>query len=272
MLHEPAVQPNDSGKYGNQIFLFFFHVWTIIEMEVRKLRQDPTELVMRGIQPVLWLLIFGQAFSRLRAIPTGSVSYEAFLTPGILAQSITFISIFYGITIIWDRDLGLLQKIMVTPIRRPAFILGKMLSASIRSINQGVIILLLSVVMRIPLEWSAGRIIGVIFTTILGGVFFSGLSMVIASLIKTRERMMGIGQVITMPLFFSSSALYPVQIMPDWLRIIATINPMSYLVDGLRNLLINTAGTHLFLDWCVLIGASSLIYLLNCLLFPRILR
>jgi ABC-2 type transport system permease protein len=252
------------------MFLYLLHVWTIIEMEARKLRKDPAELIMRGIQPALWLLIFGQAFSRLRA-PVGKVSYQAFLTPGILAQSITFISIFYGISIIWERDLGLLQKIMVTPIRRSAFILGKMLSGSLRSIGQGIIILVLSALLGIPLEWSVGTIVGVLFTVILGGAFFSGLSMVIASLIKTRERMMGIGQVITMPLFFSSSALYPISIMPTWLKVIAMINPMSYLVDGLRNLLIHTAGTHFLLDWGVLIVAFALVYILNTILYPRIL-
>lgn len=265
------AQPNGSDKYDNKLFLYLFNVITIVEMEIRKLRQDPTELIMRGIQPALWLLIFGQAFSRLRAIPTGPVSYQAFLTPGILAQSITFISIFYGIMIIWDRDMGLLQKIMVTPVSRSAFILGKMLSASLRSISQGIIILILAALLGIPLAWSIGAILGVLFTVIIGGMLFSGLSMAIASFVKTRERMMGMGQLITMPLFFSSSALYPISIMPDWLKFLATINPMSYLVDGLRNLLIHTAGTHLLLDWGVLIVTTVLMYFLNMIMYPRIL-
>lgn len=271
MSHAADEQPNVLDKYNNRIFLFLFNVITIVEMEVRKLRKDPTELIMRGIQPALWLLIFGQAFSRLRVIPTGPVSYQAFLTPGILAQSITFISIFYGIMILWDRDMGILQKIMVTPISRSAFILGKMLSASFRSISQGIIILILSALLGIHLEWSVGTIAGVLFTVIIGGMLFSGLSMIIAALVKTRERMMGMGQVITMPLFFSSSALYPISIMPDWLKILAAVNPMSYLVDGLRNLLIHTAGTHLLLDWSVLIGTTVLIFFLNQILYPRTL-
>jgi ABC-2 type transport system permease protein len=270
MCEEAAVQPNGSDRYL-PVLLYLSRVWAMIEMEVLKMLKDPTEMITRGVQPALWLLVFGQAFSRIRAIPTGNVSYESFLTPGILAQSITFISIFYGIAIIWERDLGLLQKISVTPIHRSAIILGKMLSASVRSIFQASIVLVLSLLLGTPLAWSWGAVIGVLCMVILGGTFFSGLSLAIASLMKTRERMMGIGQLITMPLFFSSSALYPLSVMPGWLRVIATINPMSYLVDGLRNLLIRTAGTHLALDWGVLLLATAVVFLLNTLLYPRIL-
>jgi ABC-2 type transport system permease protein len=242
-------------------------------MEARKFRKDPVEVLMRSVQPVLWLLIFGQTFSRIRAIPTGKVDYQAFLTPGILAQSVTFLSIFYGITIIFERDMGLLQKIMSTPIRHSAFILGKMLAASLRSVSQGVIILLIALILGIDLHFSLFSVLGLIFTIILGGTFFSGLSMTIASLMGTRERMMGIGQLITMPLFFSSSALYPISIMPTWLKVVSSINPLSYLVDGFRYLLVySPSADHLFLDWGVLLFAVMAIWFVNTKLFSRILH
>ena len=87
-------------------------------VELQKLRHDRTELFTRMVQPALWLLIFGQTFSRLHVIDTGGVPYLAFLAPGIIAQSALFISIFYGIQIIWDRDAGILAKLMVTPAPR----------------------------------------------------------------------------------------------------------------------------------------------------------
>ncbi|MCX8024228.1 MAG: ABC transporter permease, partial [Thermanaerothrix sp.] len=89
--------------------------WVIAELEARKLRHDPTELFTRAVQPALWLLIFGQVFARVRAIPTGNLSYLDFMAPGILAQSVLFIAIFYGISVIWERDLGVLHKIMASP-------------------------------------------------------------------------------------------------------------------------------------------------------------
>ncbi|MCL6625269.1 ABC transporter permease [Alicyclobacillus shizuokensis] len=249
------------------VWLYVVHAMTVVELEVRKLRQDPSELLMRAVQPALWLLVFGQAFGRLRAIPTGGVSYMAFLTPGILSQSITFISIFYGIAIIWERDMGLLQKFLSSPMRRSALVLGKMLGASVRAVGQGIIVVLLALIVGVHLRmgWD---LIGVLVTLVLGSAFFAGMSMVLAALLRTRERMMGIGQVITMPLFFSSNALYPIHIMPAWLRVVATVNPMSYLVDGLRGLLLGTS-FHLWLDWAVLVGAGALMLTLASILFPR---
>jgi len=271
MFSAAAAPPNGSDKKRNAWFLFFSQVFTIVEMEGRKMGKDPTELLMRGIQPALWLLVFGQAFSRIRAIPTGHVGYQAFLAPGILAQSVTFISIFYGITIIWERDMGLLQKIASTPIHWSALVLGKMLSASLRALMQAAMILILVLALGIPLHWSVGAVVGVLFTVILGGAFFSGLSMVIAAWMRTRERMMGIGQLITMPLFFSSNALYPKSVMPGWLKVLATVNPMSYLVDALRGLLISVSELHVVWDWSVLVVAAALMLLFNTLLFSRFL-
>lgn len=271
MSHAVVEQPRGSAESGPWI-KYIKQVITIMEMDIRKLLKDPTELLMRGVQPALWLVIFGQSLGRIRGIPTGSVSYEAFLAPGVFAQSITFISIFYGISILWDRDMGLLQKIMCTPIRPSAMIIGKMLSASIRSISQVGIMILLSLLLSIPLDWNIVSILGVLLTVILGGVFFAGMSMAIASVMKTRERMLGIGQLITMPLFFSSSAIYPISIMPSWLQVIAKINPMSYLVDGLRNLLLHSADSHLLVDWGVLLAASIVMIGINTMLFPRILN
>lgn len=99
--------------------------YVMAEMEVRKLLHDPTELITRAIQPILWLGIFGQAMSKIRAIPTEGFTYLQFITPGILAQSITFVAIFYGLSIIWERDMGLLQKILVTPTPRLALVWEK---------------------------------------------------------------------------------------------------------------------------------------------------
>jgi ABC-2 type transport system permease protein len=84
----------------------------IAELEARKLRHDPTELIMRAVQPALWLLVFGEVFTRIRAIPTSGIPYIDFMTPGILAQSVLFIAIFYGIAIIWERDLGIVHKLL----------------------------------------------------------------------------------------------------------------------------------------------------------------
>jgi ABC-2 type transport system permease protein len=225
-------------------------------VELQKIRHDRTELYTRAIQPALWLLIFGETFSRLRAIPTGKVPYLDYLAPGILAQSTLFIAIFYGIQIIWDRDAGVLAKLLVTPTPRAALITGKAFAAGTRALTQAVAILILSAILGVTLTLNPLRWLGVIVIVMLGTAFFSCLSMTIAGLAMSRDRLMGIGQAITMPLFFGSNALYPVDLMPTWLRVISHVNPLSYEVDALRHLLIGTPG-HLLLDFGVLVVAAA---------------
>jgi len=223
--------------------------------ELQKLRHDRTELVTRAIQPALWLTIFGETFTRLRAIPTGSVSYLDYLAPGILAQSALFIAIFYGIQIIWERDSGILTKLLVTPTPRTALVTGKAFAAGLRATSQVVVILVLCLLMRIGLTLNPLRWLGAVVVVVLGAAFFSCLSIMIAGLVLKRDRLMGIGQAITMPLFFGSNALYPTRLMPHWLQVISRVNPLSYEVDALRGLLVGTPAT-LWLDGCVLLGAA----------------
>jgi len=209
-------------------------------VELQKLQHDRTELVTRMVQPALWLLIFGTTFSHLHVIHTGSVSYLAFLAPGIIAQSALFISIFYGIQIIWDRDAGVLAKLMVTPAPASALITGKAFAAGVRSVAQVVGVMALAYVMGVGLTVNPLRILAAMAVVMLGAAFFACLSMTLAGLVRNRDRLMGIGQAITMPLFFASNALYPVDVMPSWLRVLSTVNPLSYEVDALRGLLIGT--------------------------------
>ncbi len=223
------------------------------EMELRKLRHDASELLTRAVQPALWLLIFGQAFSQIRVIPSGEVSYLAFMTPGILAQSVMFISIFYGLTIILDRDQGILQKFLVLPLPRASFVTGKGLSAGVRALSQGVVVLLLALVLGVQVRWSVGAVVGSLLTVVVGASFFATVSMLLAIAVKTRERFMGLGQVVTMPLFFASNAIYPVDIMPGWLQLLAHVNPLSYMVDLLRGYLVLGSVPNAGQDWLVLL-------------------
>jgi ABC-2 type transport system permease protein len=244
----------------------------IAELEVRKLRHDPTELITRAVQPALWLLVFGEVFTRVRAIPTGNLSYIDFMAPGILAQSVLFISIFYGIAIIWERDLGIVHKFLVSPTPRAALVLGKALSAGVRGLAQAVIIYGLALLLGVKMNWDPMALAGVLLIVILGAAFFSTFSLIIACLVKTRERFMGIGQVLTMPLFFASNAIYPISIMPGWLQIISRINPLTYEVDALRALML-AGGASVYglgLDFGILLAATAGLVFLGARLYPRV--
>jgi ABC-2 type transport system permease protein len=251
---------------------FVYKTFVITELEARKIRHDPSDLIARAAQPALWLLVFGQVFAGIRAIPTGNVPYLAFLSPGILAQSVLFISIFYGIAIIWERDLGIVHKFLVSPTPRAALVLGKGLSASLKALSQALIIYVLSALLGVRLNLNPLALAGVLLVVILGAVLFSTLSLVIACLVKTRERFMGIGQLLTMPLFFASSAIYPISIMPPWLQVISHGNPLTYEVDALRSLMI-VGGTSMYgygADVLILIAVLVVLVGIGALLYPRV--
>ncbi len=188
---------------------------------------------------LLWLLVFGQVLARVRAIDTGQLGYLAFMTPGILAQSVLFSAIFYGISAIWERDLGIVHKLLVSPASRTSLIVGKAVSADFRGIVQTGVIYLIALALAVPLRLQLRAIIGVLAVVTLGSAIFATFSLIIACAVKTRERFMGIGQVLTtLPLFFASNAIYPLQMMPPWLREVARFNPLTYVVDALRQLMV----------------------------------
>lgn len=254
----------------NLISQTFGKAYVMAEMEARKLLHDPTELIARAVQPILWLGIFGEALSKVRAIPTGGFTYLQFITPGILTQSVTFVAIFYGLYIIMDRDTGILQKLLVTPTPRLALVWGKMISAGLRGLSQALIVFIFALILGVQLHLSVVTAIGVILIVMLGAAVFTGISMIIASLVKTRERFMGVGQVITLPLFFASNAIYPISIMPTWLQVVATINPLSYMVDGLRSLMLTGTTAGVGLDIGILAVVALGISLLSAWLYPKV--
>jgi ABC-2 type transport system permease protein len=198
---------------------YLIKVSAITGLDMRKLRHDPTELRTRAIQRLLWLPVFGQVFERTYAIPTGGVDYLAFLVPSILAQSVLFVAIFNGTSVIWERDLGIVHKCLASPTPRTAIVLGKALAAGVR------------------------------------------------------ERFRGIGQVLTMPPFFASSAIYPTDIMPLWLKAVAHANPPGDVFDGPRSLM-RAGGASTFdlgADFAVLATGLAVPTWIGVWMYPRLI-
>ena len=264
--------PQEHEGFIRSIISFVEKTFTIVGLEARKIRHDPTDIFTRAVQPALWLLVFGEVLSRLRAIPTGGKSYMDFLAPGILAQSVLFIAIFSGIAIIWERDLGIVHKFLASPTPRSALVLGKAFSAGVRGLTQAAIVYLLAWILGVSVSWNPLNLLGVIAIVILGAACFSTFSLIIACLVKTRERFMGIGQVLTMPLFFASNAIYPIVLMPAWLQFIARSNPLTYEVDALRYLMLKN-GVSAFgigTDFAVLIIVTTALVIIGARLYPRV--
>jgi len=274
VLHEDLLKPKPGPVVQGltAVYNFATDTLTIGELEARKLHHDFSELLTRAVQPALWLLIFGEVLSQIKAIPTGQLSYMDFMTPGILAQSVLFIAIFYGILVIWERDLGIVQKFLASPAPRSALILGKALSASERGLSQAVIVYLLALLVGVHVNWNLLAVLGVVVVVVLGSALFSTFSLIIACIVRTRERFMGIGQLLTMPLFFASNAIYPISIMPRWLQAISRVNPLTYEVDALRSLMVvgGISVYGLLTDLVELVVTMVVFVVVAAKLYPRV--
>jgi ABC-2 type transport system permease protein len=253
---------------------FLLETGAVADVELRKLVRDPTELLSRAVQPILWLTVFGQVMARMRGIDGGPTGYLAFITPGILAQSVLFSAIFYGIAVIWERDLGVVHKQLVSPAYRSALVLGKALSAGFRGVVQAIVIYALALAMHLAIRFEPLTLLGVLLIVVLGSALFSMFSLIVACIVKTRERFMGVGQVLTMPLFFASSAIYPLEQMPAWLRTVARFNPLTYLVDALRDLMVPSATATLGwgLDSLILFAIFAGLMVIATRLYPSLVR
>jgi ABC-2 type transport system permease protein len=264
---------DNTGNHGlaTAVIDFATQVFAVSDAEFRKLRHDPLELFTRAAQPVLWLVIFGKVMAQIRGLNVSGSNYIDFLAPGILAQSMLFGAIFYGIAAVWERDLGIIHRYLVSPASRLALVMGKQVSAGLRGLSQATFIYVVSIAMGVAIDWRIEKLTGVICLIVIGSALFSTLSLIIACIVRTRERLMGIGQLITMPIFFASNAIYPIALMPGWLKTIARINPLTYEVDALRMLMLKSTepSFRLLTDFSVLIVISAILLLIASRLYKR---
>jgi ABC-2 type transport system permease protein len=248
------------------------NMFVMIELELRRLRHDRTELYFRAVQPILWIVVFGPVMSSVRGIPTGGIPYTDFITPGVLIQSTTFLSIFYGLMMVWERDSGILKKLLVTPASRYATVIGRSMASGIRAIFQGLIVVPFALLIGVRFVPNAAYFISAFVIIFFASGGFAAISILVASFMKTRERFMGIGQAIIMPLFFASNALYPVQMMPQALQYFSAVNPMSYVVDATRGLMITGDLTNLLIDVAAVAVFDTVMFILASISFKRIIE
>lgn len=167
-----------------------------------------------------------------------------------------------------------MHKLLVTPAPRSALVLGKAIAAGLRGLVQAIVVYLVALALDVGIRWEVLAVLRVALAVFLGLCIFATFSLVIACIVKTWERFMGIGQVLTMPLFFASNAIYPLELMPGWLRAIAIVNPLTYLVDALRDAMI-VGGHGVYTpatSFGVMTGVLLLLLGLTSRLYPGLVR
>jgi ABC-2 type transport system permease protein len=201
--------------------------------ELIRFRTDRLRAVTSLVQPVLFLFILGTGLSRLagRGLPSG-VDFQTFIYPGVLAMSVLFTSIFSAASIVWDREFGFLREMLVAPVRRWAIVIGKCLGGATVATFQGIIFLALAGVAHVPYD-------PVLLLTLVGELLLlsftlTAFGVMMAARIKQIQAFMALTQLFVLPLFFLSGALYPLNGLPAWLTVLTRIDPLTYIVDPMR--------------------------------------
>ena len=209
-------------------------VW---KRELIRFVNDPLRIATSLVQPLLFLFVLGSGLQRLSSAGTHGVSLKTFIYPGILCISVMFIAMFSAASIVWDREFGFLREMMVAPVRRSSIVIGKCLGGATVASAQGVIVVALAGTVHVP--YNAVLIIGVLALQLLLAFTITAFGVMIAIRIKQMQSFMGVMQMIVMPMFFISGALFPASGLPGWLTVLNRIDPLTYAVDPMRRLVFN---------------------------------
>lgn len=215
-------------------------IYTLILREVKRYLRERTRLVSSFVQPLLWLVIFGAGFgSSIRGGAVVGFSYQEFIFPGIIGQTLLFTSMFMGISVIWDRQFGFLKEILVAPISRVSIFIGKMLGVSTDSMIQGTIVLMLGPLIGVKI--TPAMVIAVIPLMLLITLGMVCIGLTLASFMSSLESYGTIVTFVNLPMFLLSGALFPVNNLPSWLQWAVYVNPLTYGVDALRTVILGMA-------------------------------
>ena len=281
-------------------------LWALTNRDLVKWYKNPVQLIISLVQPVVWLGLFGKAFNfgafltSNPSIPSvvvaaeqkaffGTTSYFSYLGAGMLAFIILFTAAFAGMSVVWDRRFGFMNKALSTPVGRGSIVVGKVLQSTVRSLIQAAIVLLIAVVLGMDTAHFTVLSVGGSFVMLFLMSFgLSSLFVMLALRSSDWQTQMAVINLLNLPLLFASNAMLPVSIMPGWLQSVIKYNPVSYAVDGVRQMLLGSATTPgytlmgvqipgytvlapLWVDFSVLVGFAALLGILGIVLSWRLL-
>ncbi len=273
MSNQEEVQYSKSKLHG---------LWALTNRELKKWYQQPFVLAMGILQPILWLALLGKAMNIgniMTGIPGidpkvvmmhtfGTPDYFSFMSMSMVAFTVVFTTAFVGMSVVWDKRLGFMNKVLSTPVSRSAIILSKVFAASIRALFQAAIVMVVAFALGITTgsNFSAFSLFGVFAIVFLISVGLSSFFTALTLRATRMEMPQAIFQLITLPLMFASSAYFPIAQMPSWLQTIASVNPISYTIDAVRRLMVFSDGFGpLPLDFAV-VGIFAVVVTAICII------
>jgi ABC-2 type transport system permease protein len=205
--------------------------------DVIRFVNDRIRIVSTLVQPLLFLFVLGSGLQRLSSAGTHGVNLKTFIYPGILCIAVMFTAMFAAASIVWDREFGFLREMMVAPVSRASIIIGKCLGGATVACSQGVIMILLGPLVGV--HYNVVLILGIFGLQLLLAFTITAFGVMIAVRIKQMQSFFGVMQMIVMPLFFISGALFPATGLPRWLEVLNRLDPLTYAVDPMRRLVFN---------------------------------
>jgi ABC-2 type transport system permease protein len=284
VIKEPTSGNRTLERWGNeQTNRSKTHgLWALTNRELRKWYKAPVLLLMTLIQPIIWLGLFGKAMNFAAILPGssqfsqnvfGTADYFSFLAVGMLSFVCLFTAMFSGMSIVWDRRFGFLDKVLSTPVSRGTILMGKVFSSVLRSLTQAAIVLLIAV--PLGLDLGGLTVVGVLGTFValfLMTLGFSALFLMLALRSTDWQSQMAIMNLLNLPLLFGSNALFPSKYMPNWLQAFVSINPISYTTDAGRQLLLGSTGfASLGFDFLFLAGFAVLFSVIGIVMSWKLL-
>ena len=244
-------------------------VHAIARREVIRFLRAKSRIVASLAMPLIWFCAFGLGLGSAFGMKHGEISYAEFLAPGIVAMTVLFAATFSGMSIIVDKEFGILKELLVAPISRVSLVLGKLLGGMATSLIRAILIVILFCVM-LDIEMGIPEYCGVFVVVCMIAIGFGGLAIAIATKMESMEGFGLIVELIVMPIFFLSGAFFPVAGLPGWFSTVVVLNPLTYGVDGLRLLMIGTGSFGLLQDLGVLIVFDVVVVLFAAYLFEKV--
>jgi ABC-2 type transport system permease protein len=206
-------------------------VW---KRELIRFSKERIRLVTSLVQPLLFLFVLGSGLQQLAAVETAGVNLKTFIYPGILCLSVMFTAMFSAASIVWDREFGFMREMMVAPVRRSSIVVGKCLGGATVAALQGLILIALAGTVGVP--YVPSMMVGIFFLQLLLAFSVTAFGVMAAARVKQMQSFMGLMQMVIMPMFFISGALFPVTNLPGWLAFLNRIDPLTYAVAPMRSL------------------------------------
>jgi ABC-2 type transport system permease protein len=210
-------------------------VW---QRELIRFGQDRIRIVAALVQPVLFLFVLGTGLQSITRASTGGVSLRTFMFPGVLATSVLFTAMFSAVSIVWDREFGFLREMLVAPVRRGSILVGKCLGGATVATLQGLLVLVLAPL--VDISYDAVMLLKLIAIMFMLAFSLTAFGLVIAARIQQIQTVMGVMQVLLLPLAFLSGSLYPISNLPTWMAVVVRLNPLTYAVHLARDAVFET--------------------------------